>query len=250
MNARSRSWSAWSAAAIRRPAPAWTSARSSSARLSARSPAVSASRLKSLYWLLNELAALLHGGIARAPGHDRHRRGGVFRRAVDQPVRIDHVDQHVALGIATAHDLHLLEEQRAALAEHVVALAHFILEADRPDLPASQRDIRDFLGKAKPALEAALLRYGEMTGHAVDLGVVDAIGRKLVVGAQPFEDRRPAKDQVRFVRRGRKTGRRQGQGQRQDQKHHRKSPSRRLSEVTQAHTSRRHKALRGWVSGM
>ncbi len=71
--------------------------------------------------LLHPISALLHL-VAAAPRHDRHRRCGVLRRALDQLVGIDHVDQHIALGVAASHDLHLLEEQRAALAKHILAL--------------------------------------------------------------------------------------------------------------------------------
>src|SRR5689334_19489233 len=149
--------------------------------------------------LLNELTAFLHRGVGDSPGHDRHRGSGIFRRALDQLVRVDHVDQHVALGVAAADDLHLLEEQRAALAEHVVALLQLVLESDRADLAAGERDVRDLLGKAEPALESALLRYGEMTGDALDLGVVEAIGRKLVVRAHPFEHGGAAEDQIGLV---------------------------------------------------
>src|SRR6266403_1952840 len=107
---------------------------------------------------LNELAAFLNRGIAGAPRHDRHRRRRILRRTFDQLVGIDHIDQHVALGVAAANDLHFLEERRTALPEHIVALLHLALEMDRADLAACQRDIRNLLGKSEPALEAALLR--------------------------------------------------------------------------------------------
>lgn len=38
-----------------------------------------------------------------------------------------------------------------------------------------------------------------MAGHALDLGVVEAIGRELVIQAHPFEHGGAAKDQIRFV---------------------------------------------------
>src|SRR5262245_39489091 len=107
-------------------------------RAARRRNGAKAEPLRSAPDLLNELTAFLHRGVGASPGHDRHRGGGVFRRAFDQPVRIDHVDEHVALGVAAADDLHLLEEQRAALAEHVVALLQLVLEADRADLATGQ----------------------------------------------------------------------------------------------------------------
>src|SRR5262245_28077056 len=100
--------------------------------------------------LLDEVRAALHL-VARAPRHDWDRGGRVLRRAFDEPVGIDHVDQHVALDVAAAHDLHLLEEQRAALAKNVLALLELGLDADRPDLPTGERDVRHLLGDADPA---------------------------------------------------------------------------------------------------
>src|ERR1041385_3688074 len=117
--------------------------------------------------LLDEVPALLNL-IALPPRHDWHRGGRVLRRALDDAVRVDHVDQHVPLRVAAAHDLHLLEEQRAALTEHVLALLELRLEADRADLPAGERDVRNFFGDADPAFEAAALRHGEMAGDAFD----------------------------------------------------------------------------------
>jgi hypothetical protein len=55
--------------------------------------------------------------------------------------------------MASPHDLHLLEEQRAAGAERVLALGEFLLEADRADLPAGERDVGNFLGHPDPAIE-------------------------------------------------------------------------------------------------
>jgi hypothetical protein len=144
------------------------------------------------------VCALLHT-VLGAPRHDRHGRGRVLRRPFDQLVRIDHIDEHVPLGVAAAHDLHLLEEQRTTLAKHVVALREFRLEADGTDLTACERDVRHFLGKTEPTLEAALFRHREVARHAVDLRVVEAIGSKLVVRRQPFEHRGAAEDQIRLI---------------------------------------------------
>src|SRR5216683_3101563 len=149
--------------------------------------------------LLNELSAFLHGGVSPAPWHDRHRRSRVLRRPLDQLVGIDHVDERVPLGVAAANDLHLLEEQRAPLPEHIVALLQLALEMDRTDLPACQRNVRDLFSEPEPAFKAAFLGHGEMTGHAFDLWIVDAIGRKLVVGADELEHGGAAKDQIWFI---------------------------------------------------
>src|SRR4051794_11218359 len=83
---------------------------------------------------LDELAAFLNCAIPGSPGHDRYRRRRILRRAFNQPVRIDHINQHVTFGVAAADDLHLLEEQRTPLPKHIVALLHLALEMDRPDL--------------------------------------------------------------------------------------------------------------------
>src|SRR6478672_7766447 len=50
--------------------------------------------------------------------------------------------------IKSDHDLHLLEKQRTALAEYVFALLEPGLKTDGPNLPASQRYVRHFLGDA------------------------------------------------------------------------------------------------------
>ena len=71
---------------------------------------------------------------------------------------------------------------------------------DRPNLPAGERNVGHFLRHADPALEAAPLGHGEVTGHAVDFGIVETVGRELVVGAEPLEYGRTLEDQVRFLR--------------------------------------------------
>src|SRR5579863_3521875 len=139
--------------------------------------------------LLDEFAAFLHSGIDRPPRHDRHRRSRVLGGALDQLVRINHIDQHVPLPVAAAYDLHLLEEKRSTLPEHVVALRHLVLEMDRADLAAGQRDIRHLLGDPQPALDAAPLGYREVTGHPLDLRIIDAIGCEFVVRTEPLEHR-------------------------------------------------------------
>ena len=114
------------------------------------------------------------------------------------------------LAVAAAHDLHLLEDQRAPLAEHVVALRQLALERDRPDLPARQRRVRQFLGEAGPADPAALFRHREIAGDALDLGIVDGVGRELVVGREEFPHRALAQDEVGPVGGGRHRQRRAG----------------------------------------
>ena len=59
---------------------------------------------------LDEFATFLNRNVP-APRHDRYRGGRILRRSLNQLVGIDHIDQHVPLGVAPANDLHLLEEQ-------------------------------------------------------------------------------------------------------------------------------------------
>src|SRR5262249_17516196 len=149
---------------------------------------------------LNEIAAFLDATVGWAPRHDRHGRCRVLRRTFDQLIGINHVDQCIALRIATANNLHFLEEKRAALAEHVVALLQLFLEMNRTDLPAGQRNIRNLLGNPQPPLDPSLFGNGEMAGYAFDLRIIDTIGCKLVIGTKPFEHSRAAEDQIWFVR--------------------------------------------------
>src|SRR5882757_6114347 len=150
----------WSASATRKPSPSRRCARARHRQ--SDSLANRAFSIRSL----NELAALLNRAVSGTPRHDRYRRGRILRRAFDELVGIHHIDQYIPFGVAAADDLHLLEEQRAPLPKHVLALLRLGLEADRADLAAGQRDIRDFFRESQPALEAALLRYREMAGHA------------------------------------------------------------------------------------
>ena len=83
--------------------------------------------------------------------------------------------------IKSDHDLHLLEKQRTALAEYVFALLEPGLKTDGPNLPASQRYVRHFLGDADPTLEATLLRHREMARNALHLRVVEPVGGELEI---------------------------------------------------------------------
>src|SRR6267142_1475013 len=122
----------WWAAATPRPGrnPGFALSR---ARLSDKSADPSIS-----FRSLNEFATFRNRAIGGSPGHDRHRGRRILRRSFDQLVGINHIDQYIPLGVAAANDLHLLEEQRAPLPEHIVALLHLALEVDWTDLPAGQ----------------------------------------------------------------------------------------------------------------
>src|SRR6185295_3422724 len=99
----------------------------------------------------------------------------------DELVRVAQIDEHIALGIAAADDLHLLEEQRTPLAVNLIALLELALERNRSDLPAGKRGFRALLGEARPARPAADLRYGEMTGNTINQRIIDRVGRELGV---------------------------------------------------------------------
>ena len=64
---------------------------------------------------------------------------------------------------------------------------------------AGERNVGDLLGDPDPALEAALFRRREVAGNAVHLGVVEAIGRALVVGGEPLEYGGALEDEVGLV---------------------------------------------------
>src|SRR4051794_8444837 len=191
---RKRNHSARSTA-TRSPAPCRRVAKSApeAARASSRSSARA------------EGASLLHplrtfrNVAACAPRHDRHRGGRILRRAFDQPVRIDHIDEHVPLCVAAADDLHLLEEQRAAPSEYIVALFELGRDLDRADLPAGERDVGDLFCEPEPAFPPALLGRGEMARDTIHDWIVHRISREFVVRRGQMKHCRLAKDEVRLI---------------------------------------------------
>ncbi len=94
-----------------------------------------------------------------------------FGDPFDDAIGIDHVDEDVALFVATAHDLHLLEEQRTARAEHILTLVELRLEAGSGPIWRHASEISD-TSSARPSqpLESALLRDGEVAGDASTSG--------------------------------------------------------------------------------
>ena len=135
-----------------------------------------------------------------APGADRDRRRRILRTAFDDLIGIDHVDEHVAPGVAASDDMHAFEEERTLLAEHLIALREFGGESDGSVLPAGERDVRSVLGEAERAADTPLLMLGLIADHAVDQRIVDPIGRELVVGGKQLEVGRLAEDQIRRFR--------------------------------------------------
>ena len=56
------------------------------------------------------------------------------------------------------------------------------------------------LGNTQPALDTTPLWHGEVTSHPLNLRIVNAVGRKLVIGREQFENGGTPKDQVGLVR--------------------------------------------------
>ena len=98
------------------------------------------------------------------PRHDRDRGGRILRRAFDQLVGVDHVDQHIAFGITAAHDLHPLEEQGAAPTKHVLPLLQFPLEVNRPTW--RQASEMSETSSASPSQPVTPPRSGTVKWHA------------------------------------------------------------------------------------
>ena len=62
-----------------------------------------------------------------------------------------------------------------------------------------ERDVRDLLGHADPSFQPAALGHREVARNALDLRIVQAVGRQLVVRGEPFEDRRALEDEVGLI---------------------------------------------------
>src|SRR2546425_5351802 len=70
------------------------------------------------------------------PGHDRHGADRILGGAFDEPVRVAQVHQRIVGLVVEPHHMELLEQERAALVEHLLLVLQLALEADWPDLPA------------------------------------------------------------------------------------------------------------------
>lgn len=123
------------------------------------------------------------------PRHDRHRADAVFRAALDDPIAVGHIDQHIALGVEEAHDLKRLEDEAAVFVEDLLAVLDLAKELYRPDLAAGDAGVARVLGHAHGAFNAAGLGPGDVTGDTPNFGVVEAVNHDLVVGAEPSKMR-------------------------------------------------------------
>ena len=139
---------------------------------------------------LTATRATAHGqrtGNRRRP-IDRHGGDAVLRRAVDEPVGVGEVDERVALAIDHADDAQPLEDERDALAEHLlVRVERLGAERDRADLAAGDRRFGLVLGEAERAADAAGLGARDVAGDAGDLRVVVGVDDDLVVRADELE---------------------------------------------------------------
>jgi hypothetical protein len=93
----------------------------------------------------DEVGAFDYLGRA-TPWLDWNRRGRILRRSLDQFVRVNHIDEHVALDIAAPHNLHFLENQRTPFAVNNVALIELFLNLNGSILPTGERHVRHLFG--------------------------------------------------------------------------------------------------------
>src|SRR5215469_12739588 len=104
------------------------------------------------------------------PRHDRDRADAVLWAALDQPVAVGDVDQHIALAVEEADHLQSLEDEAAPLVEDTLAVRDLAADLDRTDLTAGDAGIAGVLGNAQRPLHAAGLRSADVTGDTFDLG--------------------------------------------------------------------------------
>ena len=109
----------------------------------------------------------------RRPPHDRHRADAVLRATLDNPIAVRHVNQHIALAVEEAHDLKLLEHEAAVLVEDALAVLELAEDLDRADLTTGDAGVTRVLRHAQFALHPSRLRPGDVTGDALDFGVVE-----------------------------------------------------------------------------
>jgi len=127
---------------------------------------------------------LRSSNLWRRPPHDRHRADAVLRTTLDNPIAIRDVDQHIALAVEEPDDLKLLEQEAAMLVEDALAVLEFTDNVDRTDLTTGDAGVTRVLRHAQFALHPSRLSTGDVTGDALDFGIVEAIDHDLVVGSE------------------------------------------------------------------
>ena len=120
----------------------------------------------------------------RRPPHDRHRADAVLRATLDNPIAIRHVNQHIALAVEEPDYLKLLEHEAAVLVEDALAVLELADDLDRADLTAGDAGVTRVLRHPQFALHPSRLRTGDVTGDALNFGVVEAVDHDLVVGPE------------------------------------------------------------------
>ena len=123
--------------------------------------------------------------LGRLPPHDGHCADAVLRAARDDPVTVGYIDQDIALAIKEADDLKRLEDKAAVFVKDALAVLELAQEPNRPDLATGNAGVARILRYAQSAFDAAGLGPGDMAGHTLDLGVVEAVHHDLVIRTDP-----------------------------------------------------------------
>ena len=124
------------------------------------------------------------GTLATWPVHDWNTAYAVFWAALDDAVAIGHIDQHIALAVEEADYLQFLEEKAAALVKDTLAVLELGDDLDRPDLTACDTGVAGVFSDPQPTLQPSCLRPADVTGNALDLGVVEAVNDDFVVRSE------------------------------------------------------------------
>jgi hypothetical protein len=127
--------------------------------------------------------------LLRRPVHDRYRTDAVFRAALNYPIAVGHVDQHIALGVEEAHDLKGLEHEAAVFVEDALAVLDLSNDLNRSDLATGDAGVTRILRHTHGAFHASGLGPGDVAGDTLDFGVVEAVDHDLIVGAEPAKIR-------------------------------------------------------------
>ncbi len=127
--------------------------------------------------------------LRRRPPHYRHRADAVLGAALDNPVTICHINQHIALAVKETDDMKLLEQEAAVFVEDNLAVLEFAEYLDRADLTARDAGVTRVLCHTEFTLHSSCLRAGDVTGNALYFGVVEAVYHDLVVDPEPAEFR-------------------------------------------------------------
>lgn len=116
-----------------------------------------------------------------------NRTDGVFRRAINQVVRVSHVNKGFALSINNPNDMQFLEEERAFLVENIVLLFQFLRKGNGASLAASDTSIRSIRSDAETARDATSLCVGQEARYASYIRVIESIDLNAIVSTNQTE---------------------------------------------------------------